>query len=89
MCFLHGHGQLTLETLDFPGATGWRQQEEAERWWGEGAGEEDGDKPLLGMKEQTVPLERRHALPTPCAWNNFPFNNAAVVCLFSSIKAPR
>lgn len=84
MRFLHGHGQLTLETLDFPGATGWRRQEEVERWWGQGAGEEDGEEPLLGMKEKAVPLKRRHALPTPGAPNNFPFANAAVVCSLPS-----
>ena len=62
MCFLHGHGQLTLETLDFPGATGWKRQEEVER---EGAGEEDRDKPLLGMKEKTVPLKKKASSSHP------------------------
>lgn len=59
MRFLHGHGQLTLETLDFPGATGWRRQEEVERWWGEGAGEEDGEEPLLGMKGKDRAFEKK------------------------------
>lgn len=37
ICFLHGPGWLTSETLDFPEAAGWRRQEEVERTWKEGA----------------------------------------------------
>lgn len=64
-CFLHSRGQSALETLDVPGATGWRLQAEE-------ADEDSKHLSPLGMKGGL-------ALPPPCASNSFPFHITKVV----------